>query len=342
MALFDSDGSGQIDYEEFFTVLTSYRIQNSHRLTQASKMGNGEIDDKALEASEEDRRTWKARKRKYVLFYSLCFVLVAITLIASVAMLFLTTTSVNRSAAELNNAGRRRWLAQRMYTLACDLVWSQDRKLSLLSGFFTIVNSTDVLRCNLRRTAETLLMVHYALQFGTYAGFSDMPKMQKFAAVEQREPDTCSPLTWDSEWRDKSKELPGSFGREAYQDETVFGRQCLTSLDLDRASATFTEQRILSFSSSFDGEVCNQQLGTDVSSPNCSCTMYLAGDPAVMQGLHNLIVSMADAALALAETPDDELRPTNVHYRTLLKYHGREWMLGLVKSSLIYQVVRPI
>merc|ERR1719217_1064471 len=107
--------------------------------------------------------------------------------------------------------------------------------------------------------------------------------------------DECSPFTWDPDALSESKNVPGSFGRNAYQDETMFGTNCLTALDLADTSTIYTHERITWYSEQFDKNCA-------VDEKQCTCMRYLAKDPAVRQGLHNLLVFYTDAALALSDT----------------------------------------
>jgi hypothetical protein len=240
-------------------------------------------------------------------------------------------TEAEGSTVELNNAARRRYLGARIARFNKELIDSRDPTVSLVGGALTWQNSTDLMRCLLRRSAEAMLSVHYAVLYGTMLGFVDLPQKQNWenGPVQQfgvgEGADYCSPFTWDKEGFLTSIDLPGSIGRYEPQDQTYFEKSCLTELPADimnENSYEFQDQRIRRFAMHFSRE---------------KCTLYHAHDPVTTQGLHNFVLYMTDLAVTLAEAPDAALVDTNREYEKLMEHNNAEWLLGLEKSTLIYQ-----
>ena len=139
---------------------------------------------------------------------------------------------------------------------------SQVQAEDLVDSEITWLRSLSVIHCQLERTVVALLSVHYALLYGTAAGWLDMA--QGFERGPVREwgkagsVDFCSPFTWDKESFDKAKSVGGSFGRYTPQDNLLFKSNCLTELpeaDVPKSSFTFTHERVAPFSKVFlDGK----------------------------------------------------------------------------------------
>merc|ERR1711937_727103 len=85
---------------------------------------------------------------------------------------------------------------------------------------------------------------------------------------------------------------------------------------MNAGSYEFTDDRIKRFAAHFSAN---------------KCTLYHAKDPVTTQGLHNFVLYMTDLAITLAEAPDAALTDTNREHK------NAEWLLGLEKSTLIYQ-----
>jgi len=137
--------------------------------------------------------------------------------------------------------------------------------------------------------------------------------------------DYCSPFTWDRAGFLTSIDLPGSIGRYEPQDVVYFEKSCLTELPADLMNSNsyeFTDERIRHFSMHYD---------------RSKCSLYHADDPVTTQGLHNFVLYMTDLAITLAEAPDKALTDTNREYEKLAEHNNDEWLLGLEKSTLIYQ-----
>jgi hypothetical protein len=186
-------------------------------------------------------------------------------------------TEAEGSTVELNNAARRRYLGARIARFNKELIDSRDPTVSLVGGALTWQNSTDLMRCLLRRSAEAMLSVHYAVLYGTMLGFVDLPQKQNWenGPVQQfgigEGADYCSPFTWDKEGFLTSIDLPGSIGRYEPQDQTYFEKSCLTELPADimnENSYEFQDQRIRRFAMHFSRE---------------KCTLYHAHDPVTTQ-----------------------------------------------------------
>ena len=220
-----------------------------------------------------------------------------------------------------------------MSYLAHELVYGQLNGLSLEAGMLTWQNSTQFMRCQLRRTIETMLSVEYALLFGGELGWRIYPQTERWPNGVVREwgrhgsVDWCSPLSIDFESYVKALDTSGSYGRERArtQDLVMFTANCLTALPdgIEADSIINTEPRILQFSRRFSRE---------------KCVYYNEGDAVTSLGLHSLVLYMVQQARELMEAPRELLTLDNPNLLALEKYSTDEWYLGLRLSTLIYHL----
>lgn len=243
------------------------------------------------------------------------------------------TAQSDAAAIEVNNAGRRMWLAEAITSNARELVWSTDPTASLQGGWLTPVNSTEAIRCWLRRSVHALLSVHYSLVYGFAIGWLEMPQVHPWqqgplGSYGPPPDDRCSPFTWDHGKFVKTTALSGSLMRDPRQDGLLFDSDCFAHLDeqVNMASAAFPRlARVM-------------EMFVDCGYKSCStCTKrFDAGDRIVSRGLHRLVNFMTENAIALADTPTDMLTSSNPYYKTLVAYDAEDWDLALTKSLVLY------
>merc|ERR1711937_470468 len=256
-----------------------------------SKDENKDKDSAAAAATSQRENFLAVFYWSCLLFIWGCLVFLGFTCVRAI-------TEAEGSTVELNNAARRRYLGARIARFNKELIDSRDPSVSLVGGTLTWQNSTDLMRCLLRRSAQAMLSVHYAVLYGTKLGFVDLPVKQNWenGPVLQfgrgADEDYCSPFTWDRAGFLTSIDLPGSIGRYEPQDVVYFEKSCLTELPADLMNSNsyeFTDERIRHFSMHYD---------------RSKCSLYHADDPVTTQGLHNFVLYMTDLAITLAEAPD--------------------------------------
>merc|ERR1711871_1578477 len=123
------------------------------------------------------------------------------------------------------------------------------------------------IRCQLRRTINTMTSVEYGLLYGGELGWKIYPEKEEWVNGPVREwgpggsVDWCSPLTWDKDSYSKAVDAAGSYGRASAKtnDELTLVPNCLTALpdDITANSLTMTEARINHFSKVCDPATCD-------------------------------------------------------------------------------------
>ncbi len=286
-------------------------------------------------AEEESESAGGKRQNILALFYYLCLFFILLCLAFLGYECVYAITKAEGTASELNGASRRSYLAERMAYFAHELIYANGATTLVGSKALSIQSDLDGLRCQLTRSVQALLSVHYAMMYGTFLGWQDLPQKQHWAhgpVLFWGQEDRCSPFTWDSPSFYATAITPGSVGRpqSGDQDMTYFGKQCLAKLPKkfkDDNTVTYTNTRILEFTKQF----------YEWDRPCAGFDRVPEQDPVVSQGLHSFIIHMTDLGLAIAETPEERLRPSNREYVSLLSHDDDEWQLGLQKSVLIYQ-----
>ena len=219
----------------------------------------------ASDADDDKEGLSQARQRFFLsLFYYGCMAFICIVLGILCYLCIRVVDSAEAASGEINNSGRRMYLARRMVYLAFELVHAGPLAASLgealIGSGVTWVKSLDIIRCQLDRNVLAMLSVHYALLYGKRAGWADMAGSFERGPIRewgrQGSVDMCSPFTWDKLAFQKAMETSGSFGRYSVQDNLLFKSNCLTEIpeaDIPKSSMTFTNPRILTFSASFVG-----------------------------------------------------------------------------------------
>ena len=269
-----------------------------------------------------------------VLYYTcLFFILVCLAFLGYQCVFAITKAET--TASELNGASRRSYLAERMAYFSHELIYANDVTTFVGSKALSIQSSLDGLRCQLTRSVQALLSTHYAMLYGAFWGWQDLPHKQYWAngpVLWWHDGDSCSPFTWDEPSFFATAVTPGSVNRPqaGEQDMTYFGKQCLAKLSAKNKaenSVSYSSPRILEFVKKF----------YESDKPCGGFDRVPEQDPVVSQGLHSLIIYMTDLALMLAETPDVQLLPNSREYTSFVHRDNDEWQLGLQKSVLLYQ-----
>ena len=269
-----------------------------------------------------------------VLYYTcLFFILVCLAFLGYQCVFAITKAET--TASELNGASRRSYLAERMAYFSHELIYANDVTTFVGSKALSIQSSLDGLRCQLTRSVQALLSTHYAMLYGAFWGWQDLPHKQYWAngpVLWWHDGDSCSPFTWDEPSFFATAVTPGSVNRPqaGEQDMTYFGKQCLAKLSAKNKaenSVSYSSPRILEFVKKF----------YESDKPCGGFDRVPEQDPVVSQGLHSLIIYMTDLALMLAETPDVQLLPNSREYTSFARRDNDEWQLGLQKSVLLYQ-----
>ena len=269
-----------------------------------------------------------------VLYYTCLFFILACLAFLGYQCVF-AITKAETTASELNGASRRSYLAERMAYFSHELIYANDVTTFVGSKALSIQSSLDGLRCQLTRSVQALLSTHYAMLYGAFWGWQDLPHKQYWAngpVLWWHDGDSCSPFTWDEPSFFATAVTPGSVNRPqaGEQDMTYFGKQCLAKLSAKNKaenSVSYSSPRILEFVKKF----------YESDKPCGGFDRVPEQDPVVSQGLHSLIIYMTDLALMLAETPDVQLLPNSREYTSFVHRDNDEWQLGLQKSVLLYQ-----
>jgi hypothetical protein len=194
--------------------------------------------------------------------YCACLLVIWLCLVILCFLCIRVINAAQSAAGEINNSGRRSFLAERVAYLSSELVHSGPSSITqdeaLLGGDLTWLSTREIIRCQLDRSILGLLSVHYALLYGKAAGWIDMA--QGFPRGPVREwgsggsTDQCSPFTWDKEVFGIGVQLAGSLGRYESQDNLLFKSVCLTELPetaVPRTALTFQNPRLKPHSNPF-------------------------------------------------------------------------------------------
>jgi hypothetical protein len=209
-------------------------------------------------AMGEDQRgilSEAAQRLRLSLFYYSCLSVLFIALTVLCFLCIKVVMTAEYAAGDINGAGRRRYIAERLVYLAYELVHagpsSVEHGEDLLDGSITWLASIPILKCQLERSVQAMLAVHYAVLYGPAAGWTGGIATGWSRGLVREwgvdgATDLCSPFTWDKEKFDKATGTQGSVGRNALQDKLYFEGSCLTDLpatDVPRSSFTFVSER---------------------------------------------------------------------------------------------------
>jgi hypothetical protein len=209
-------------------------------------------------AMGEDQRgilSEAAQRLRLSLFYYGCLSVLFLALTVLCFLCIKVVQTAEYAAGDINGAGRRRYIAERLVYLAYELVHagpsSVEHGEDLLDGSITWLASIPILKCQLERSAQAMLAVHYAVLYGPAAGWTGGVATGWSRGLVREwgvdgATDLCSPFTWDKEKFDKATSTQGSVGRSALQDKLYFEGSCLTDLpatDVPRSSFTFVSDR---------------------------------------------------------------------------------------------------
>jgi hypothetical protein len=209
-------------------------------------------------AMGEDQRgilSEAAQRLRLSLFYYSCLSVLFIALTVLCFLCIKVVQTAEYAAGDINGAGRRRYIAERLVYLAYELVHagpsSVEHGEDLLDGSITWLASIPILKCQLERSVQAMLAVHYAVLYGPAAGWTGGIATGWSRGLVREwgvdgATDLCSPFTWDKEKFDKATGTQGSVGRNALQDKLYFEGSCLTDLpatDVPRSSFTFVSER---------------------------------------------------------------------------------------------------
>jgi hypothetical protein len=308
---FSSDGSEE---SQLSTDRSHRRRRGDEESDEGDAMGDLDSEDRHADSS-------KSREITVRMLYWGCLFVVVANLGAYCVLGSINITSSSKSASELNAGGRRRYLAERIHHLARELLLT-DGVTSQRDSAIASMNTTDVVRCQLKRSIEGMTSIHYASIYGQTIGWEDIPDSRGYPRPTAEE--ECSPLTWDAMVFEDATRTPGSLHRFHEQEMCLFHPNCLTSLPFGKSSISLTNERIQFFSLAY--------------SPT-KCSYFQQGDPVVSYGLHTMVEAMLEKYDVIASVDMGSLSEGDTAYNFVSKYHDTspEWAMGLVKSILIYQ-----
>ena len=216
------------------------------------------------------------------MFYWGCLVVIGVAIFGLLAAGILVANELLLRVSEVNASSRRQYLESRISYLSDELVYSVNRRLSLVDGSLTWLNSTELIRCTLRQSAYALLSVHYGLLYGQAVGWELLPRAQKWmygavgswlgpnwvesgrdlpsaAQVPGVEipptwvpsgGDFCSPFTYDHTTFLRTRDTQKSIGLFPQLDKLYFLSSCLSDLGLPADAAVYQNSRLASLLSS--------------------------------------------------------------------------------------------
>lgn len=217
-------------------------------------------------ADDDEHQVTSVTRQQLVMsaFYYLCMIFLCACLTALCALCIIVVNNAERSAAEINNGSRRRWLGMRLKYFSSELIWNGPDFLSsaITGGAIRWLDTVQTIQCLLSRSAEAMLSVHYGMIYGEHQGFVGLPAERGFSqgGVKEWGPkgstDMCSPFTWNQDHFRKSINTKGSIARYRPLDQTYFEKNCLTYLDpevIPAGSFVMANERMQFFSDNFKG-----------------------------------------------------------------------------------------